>query len=128
MSYFFLNVSVDQVELQPHLSAVSHYATGQWPIPGNVNDFYTEVLNLSAGEWEYENSIQSLPKPNYNIGGDDYPYFENNCLKNADAYLITPLGCKKALEVVRKYGWIIPRVMFNSILFDVKYYRRKLFV
>ena len=115
-------------ELDKPSLVIEDYRWQQWPIPGNINDLYTEVINLSAGDWEYENTILTLPKPNYNIGNDDYPIFAKNSLKDFDAYLIKPQCCKKALDIVVKYGYMIPRVMFNTVLFDVKYFKRKLFV
>lgn len=116
------------VQLDKPILIIEDKVFQQFPLPGNINNFYTEILNCSAGNWEYENTILSLPKSDHRIGGDDYPIFERNCLSNSKAYLITPLGCKKALDINVKYGYMIPRVMFNSVLFDVKYFKRKLFV
>jgi len=119
------------IELDKSVLITEDYRWQQWPIPGNINEHYTEVLNLSAGEWEFENSIVSLENHNnWHIGQhDDYNAgFVPRSLSNFDAYLITPLGCKKALDIVVKYGYMIPRVMFNSVLFDVKYFKRKLFI
>jgi len=98
-------------------------------IPGNIDQLYTEVLNLSAGDWEFENGIVDVPSSKVQLNqDDDYINYKKHSLKNANAYLIKPEASKRACDIVRKQGYMIPRVMLNSLLFDVKMFRRKLFV
>lgn len=98
-------------------------------LPGNIQDFYTEVFNLCSGDWEFEQGIAEIPKVKVRLGQDsDYDRFVENSLPSANAYLIKKEACYKALHWSKYTGWLLPQILFNSISFDVKYYRRKLFV
>lgn len=96
------------------------------PIPGNINHFLIDIINFSAGEHDFENILLTLePKQKY---GDQYVHFEDNSLSNQKVYLISPNGAKKLINFTKEQGWLPVGIHINSILVDLKYYRRKFFI
>lgn len=96
------------------------------PLPINVNDQYKDVLSFSHGTSDYEPTIQHLEK-NMKYSERFLDYY-NNCLSNSHAYIIKPHAINTLLEFCRTRGWMLPHLMLNSIILDVKYTSNKQFI
>jgi len=96
------------------------------PIPYNINYFLQDVINFSAGEHDFENILLEL-KPTKKHG-ECFNDFNENALKNQSAYLISPTGATKLIEFTTKQGWFPVNTHINSLIVNLKYYRRKFFI
>ena len=95
-------------------------------LPLNVSDTYNDVLSFSHGESHYEPVIETLEKTHrYSENFLDY---YNSCLSNSHAYIIKPHAVKVLLEFCRTRGWMLPHLMLNSIVLDIKYTSNKQFI
>lgn len=96
------------------------------PIPYNINHFLEDVINFSAGENDFENILEELQPTKKH--GEHFNDFNENALKNQSAYLINTSGATKLIDFTTKQGWFPVNTHINSLVVNLKYYRRKLFI